>query len=241
MLIDTYVLAHQEEPMIEYFMRHYSQFSQVYLMEGHSTDKTVEIALKHGAIHYPVDSENTVNDEIWTSLKNNCWKKSKADWVIVCDVDEFVLHPDGISTLLYFLKETKKSIFMPRLWNMFSDTFPTTKGQIYEDVQYGVEGGAKMNIFRPMDIAEINYGVGCHRASPVDKDGRSIKPDTSSPLMTLHMSHLSVEYTIKRRRYLYSRLSEINKKMGWGFHLDCSEEQLREYMKNEMTALIKVL
>jgi glycosyltransferase involved in cell wall biosynthesis len=237
MNIETYVLAHQEEPMIGYFMRHYSQFSQVILMEGHSTDNTVSIAKHFGAKHMPVDSNNEINDDIWTKLKNNCWKGSKADWVIICDVDEFMLHPLGVLELLDYLQFTRYNIFLPRLFNMFTDNFPTTNGQIYDEVKYGREGGAKMNIFKPNEIKEINYTVGCHHARP---EG-DVRLDINSPLMTLHMSHLSVDYTVRRRKYMFNRLSEVNKKMGWGYHLAAPEEEVRDYMQKEMTALIKVI
>jgi glycosyltransferase involved in cell wall biosynthesis len=237
MNIETFVLAHQEEKMITYFMRYYSQFSQVILMEGHSTDRTVEIAKHFGAKHMIVDSENKVNDDIWTKLKNNCWKESKADWVIICDIDEFVLHPLGVPSFLELLETTNYTVFLPRLFNMFSDEFPTTQGQIYDQIQYGKEGGAKMNLFRPDQISEINFTVGCHHARP---EG-NVRLDITSPLMTLHMSHLSADYTIARRAYLFNRLSDVNKKMGWGYHLNASAEEIRDYMAKEMTALIKVI
>lgn len=237
MKIDTFVLAHQEEKMIGYFMRHYSLFSQVYLMEGHSTDRTVEIAKSYGAIRIPVDSQNEVNDEIWTSLKNNCWKQSTADWVIVCDTDEFVVHPEGITHLLQFLNNTDATVLLPRLFNMFSGNFPITNGQIYEEVKHGREGGAKMNVFRPSQIKEINYRVGCHHAEPTG----NVKLDINSPLITLHMRHLSEEYVIARNHYLSSRLSDINKKMGWGFHVSATDDEVCTYMRNEMTSLIKVI
>lgn len=233
MNIETYCLAHQEERIMDYFMKHYSRFSQVILMEGHSTDRTVQIAKSYGAIHMEVDSNNEVNDDIWTNLKNNCWKNSKADWVIICDADEFVVHPD----LPGYLEQTKSTIFLPRLFNMFSENFPTTKGQIYDEVQFGREGGAKMNVFKPSEIREINYSVGCHHARP---EGNVIL-DINSPIMTLHMRHLSRQYVIDKNRYLHARLSETNKKHGWGYHLAAPPEEVIRYFNNEMSALIKVI
>lgn len=231
MKIEVFCLAHQEEKILPYFMKHYTQFADVTLMEGHSTDRTVEIAESYGAKIWKVDSNNEVNDDIWTNLKNNCWKESKADWVIICDADEFVWHPN----LPKFLEETDFTILLPRLFNMFSDEFPTTTGQIYDEVKHGKEGGAKMNIFRPSEIEEINYSVGCHYARPVG----NVKLGVTSEVLTLHMRHLSAQYVIDKNAYLFKRLSEVNKSRGWGYHLGSTPEEVRKYMHNEMTQLIK--
>ena len=219
-----------------YFMRHYSAFSQVILMEGHSTDRTVEIAKSFGAIHMEVDTNNQVNDEIYLKLKNNIWKESKADWVIICDADEFVYH----SNLKAYLKKTKSIVFMPRLFNMYSEFFPSKDGQIYDEIQYGKEGGAKMNLFRPSELAEINYAIGCHHASPVGKNGVII-PDLISPIITMHMRHLSRKYIIERNKYYFGRLSDVNKKYGWGYHLGATEEEINRHFNNELTQVIKVI
>ena len=236
MKIETYCLAHQEAKIMPYFMKHYTKFSKVILMEGHSTDKTVEIATDWGAEIRNVDSENTINDQLWLDIKNNCWKDSKADWVIVCDADEFVYHPD----LMEYLKMSSEVLYMPRLFNMMSDHYPTTEGQIYDEIQYGKEGGAKMNLFKPSALREINYAIGCHHANPMSYAG-AITPCVNSEILTLHMRHLGRKETIEKNRYLYSRLSEVNKKFGWGYHLGASQEEYNRWFNNEMTATIKVI
>jgi glycosyltransferase involved in cell wall biosynthesis len=237
MKIEVYCLAHQEAKIMPYFMKHYAQFAKVILLEGHSTDKTVDIALEWGAEIRKVDSNNEVNDEIWLQIKNNCWKDSKADWVIVCDADEFVYSRN----LLKILSKTDSVVFLPRLFNMMSEVFPETRSQIYDEIQYGKEGGAKMNLFRPDCVGEINYAIGCHYADPVDKNGNKISPNVTSEILTLHMRHLSRAYTLEKNRYLYSRLSEVNKKHNWGYHLGASEEEYNRWFNNEMAQLIKVI
>jgi glycosyltransferase involved in cell wall biosynthesis len=237
MKIETYILAHQEEKIIGYTMKHYTQFSDVILMEGHSTDRTVEIAQHYGAKIMKVDTNNQVNDEVYLQLKNNVWKESKADWVIIADCDEFVYLPN----LKVYLENTLAQVIMPRLFNMMSETFPTTKGQIYEEIQYGREGGAKINLFNPSFVKEINYAIGCHHADPIDKFGYKIAPDVQSPILTFHMRHLSRQYTMDKNKYLYSRLSDINKLHNWGYHLAATNEEYNRWFNNEMTALIKVI
>jgi glycosyltransferase involved in cell wall biosynthesis len=233
MKIETYILAHQEEKMIAYTMRHYTQFSDVILMEGHSTDRTVEIAESFGARIMKVDTHNEVNDAIYLEIKNNCWKGSKADWVIIVDTDEFVFHPN----LIEYLKSTDSTIFRPRLFNMYSEEFPTTEGQIYDEVKYGVDGGGKTNLFRPDQITEINYLPGCHNARP---EGNVIL-NIHSDIYTLHFKNLSRQYVIERNAYLFNRLSEVNKHYKWGCHVGKGAEAVNKDFDDVQEQLIKVI
>ena len=153
MKIEVYALTNNEEQIMPYFMRHYTQFAHVILLENNSTDRTVEIAQSMGAEIWKYDVPDEINDQWYLDVKNNCWKNSKADWVIIGDADEFVYHPH----IIEYLERTDATIFLPRLWNMFSEKFPTTTGQIYEEVTGGRPGGPKMNLFRPSEIKEINY------------------------------------------------------------------------------------
>jgi len=215
MLIETYILAHNEERRMAYCMRHYSQFSQVIILENNSTDRQCEIAESMGARIWSFDVPDVIDNQWYMNIKGSCWKGSKADWVIIADADEFVYHPDLIS----ILEKTKATIFQPQLFNMFCEKFPTTTGQIYEEVTLGVEGGGKRNIFRPDQIEEINYEPGCHMAHPT---GNVIFG--TEDIKTLHFRGLGKEFMIERNRYASARRSENDKKNGWAIHYTAPEE-----------------
>jgi hypothetical protein len=148
MNIEIYALCHQEAKMIPYFMRHYNQYGKVFLFEGHSTDGSKELAESLGATIIPIDTGNEIRDDIFTDLKNNYWKNSKADWVIMCDMDEFVYHPNFIE----YLKTLECTIVYPLWYEMFSDVFPTTQGQIYEEINMGAITASKYCLFKPTEI-----------------------------------------------------------------------------------------
>lgn len=234
MKIEVYTLANNEERMMPYFMRHYRQFADVIIYNNNSTDRTVEIAQSMGAtvINCMVTDEY---DEQWmTNTRNNCWKESKADWVIVCDVDEFVYH----QTISKVLEQTESTIFLPRFFNMFSETFPITEGQIYEEIFEGREANSsKMNLFKPSEITDINFTVGCHEARP---EG-NVKLNINSEIITLHMRHLSREYVSERNALTFSRMSELNKKRGWGTHFGATPEAVDVYMNEQMSNLMKIV
>jgi len=216
-MIETFVLCNNEERLIPYVCRHYLQFSKVILLESNSTDRTVEIATQMGAEVWRYDVPDEINDQWFLKLKNNCWKESRADWVIIVDADEFVYHPQ----IEIALKRSPFPIIQPRFYNMYSEMFPTTEGQIYEEVTKGVEQvapKAKMNIFKP-SIKEINYFPGCHEAFP------TARVNNESGIMTLHMRNLGKEFVVERNLRAQKRNSQLNKDNGWGTHVDWPEEE----------------
>jgi hypothetical protein len=233
MNIEIYALCHQEAKIIPYFMRHYNQYGQVYLYEGHSTDESAELARSLGAIIVPLNTNNQVDDYIFTNIKSNCWKESKADWVIICDMDEFLYHPNFVE----YLGTIKETIILPRTFEMIADLYPTTSGQIYDEVRFGFETTKKMFMFQPMELTDISYGIGCHTAQP---EGNVIINKTSE-IICMHMRHLSLEYIIQRNTYTYSRMSEINKKNGWGWHTNLPPSAVQDFFNSSRQNIIKVI
>jgi hypothetical protein len=153
--------------------------------------------------------------------------------VIVTDVDEFVYHPN----LVWALKRTKETVILPRMFNMYSDALPTTSGQIYDEIQYGVEFNSKMCLFRPAEITDMNYEPGCHFARP---EG-NFRLDFKSPIINMHFKNLSLEYVINRNAYLYSRNSQVNRDNNWNWHVDMTAEETARQFEIAKTRLIKVV
>src|SRR5690606_14672161 len=40
------------------------------------------------------DSGGMSSNERYLDIKNHCWKGSLSDWIVICDVDELIYHPD---------------------------------------------------------------------------------------------------------------------------------------------------
>jgi len=219
--------------MLPYFLRHYSQFADVTIYDNYSTDNSVKIIEEWGGKVVKYDSGNQIRDDLYVQVKNNCWKDSKADWVIVGDCDEFVYHPE----LIKRLETIKETFVVPRLFNMVSENFPSGDGQIYDEIKTGVWGGAKMNLFRPSEIKEVNFDVGCHYARPTG----NVEYNFISDIMTLHYKNLSAEYVYERSRLFASRLSDINKRYKWGYHYNFPMEEIRKNLDNDLKRLIKIL
>ena len=214
MTIEVYAICYNEEALLPYFLRHYESFAdRIIIYDNYSTDHSPEICAAHPKVEVrKYNTGNEIRDDIYLQIKNNCWKNSKADWVIVCDIDELVYRMN----IHHALKATWATVIAPALFNMYSDEFPTTPGQIWQQVTLGVPGGAKLNLFRPDQITEINYDPGCHVAHP--EGNVIIDKEEDQAFKTLHMRFLSKEWVIARNELSRQRLSKLNKEMGWGIH-----------------------
>lgn len=236
MRIEVHALLCNEARMIPYFMLHYSQFAEVFFYESNSSDGSREIATILGANVIDLPCDYKINENAFTHMKNNCWKNSKADWVITADTDEFVYHPDIVS----LLKRSKHTIIQPQEWRMISRSFPTINGQIYDEIKYGfpgVSGYGKMNIFRPDQIRDMNYAAGCHSCNPVG----NVRIDRKTEIKTLHFHDAGLQYRLERNRYVAGRISDINIQMGWGIHHTWPEEKMINDFEENMKKAVRII
>ncbi len=237
MTIEVHALLHNEAKMLPYFVRHYRTFADnIIFYESNSTDGSPEIAEKLGCIVLEIPGNNNqINERLFCSIKNNCWKSSEADWVFIGDLDEFAYHPN----IKKILQETEYNAFWPKEIHMMAREFPTTEGQIYDEVKAGFEGSPgynKLNLFKPKAFKEINYGPGCHACSPVG----NIRLAPETDIVTLHFHWIGLEYRIERNKYVASRISDENKKYGWGVHNMLPEETMRQNFEESWAKCRKI-
>lgn len=222
MKIDVFTLCYNEEILMPYFLRHYLSFCDtITIYDNGSTDHSIEIAKQNRKVRVlPFSSDNSFCDDINRDIKNNCWKDSKADWVIVVDFDEFVYLIPGDNRMY------DSTIIEPCWWDMISDKLPSTKGQIYEEINQGrILPQSKVVMFCPSEIKEINYEVGAHVCHPIG----NVQLLNTPLISILHYKMISLDYYLSRTSLLASRLSELNKKEGWGFHYNFDREQIVQY------------
>jgi len=198
MKIWAYAICWNEAKMLPYYLRHYSQFCEkIIIYDNGSNDGSQQIIRNHPKAELRTyDTGGKIKDEVYLQIKNNCWKesRSKADWVIVGDIDEIVYHSDLPKFL--DIAGNVHSIFTPGGINMVADKFPTTTGQIYEEVKTGTlhPGSCKPMIFDPNRVTEIAFDPGCHSASKNKSLARcgigsiSIQPSTSLLLKCFTLS-----------------------------------------------------
>lgn len=234
-MIEIHALCHQEAKIIPFFMRHYTQYGQVILYEGHSTDGSRDLARSLGATVIDFDTDNQVRDDLFTELKNTCWKGSTADWVMVVDMDEFIYHPD----MIQFLKTINESVIVPAYFEMLHDEFPKVEPsqQLYDVVQMGFPIKPKISVFKPRKIKNTNYGAGMHDALP-EGDVSILK---NSGVMCFHMRHLGIDNVARRNAYLWGRQSQQNLDNRWGWHVSIPKEEIQKYFDDHRRDCVNVM
>lgn len=186
------------------------------LYDDGSTDGSLELLSSYANVAIQPFA-NDGNSFVLSSQKfaNQAWKKSrgKADWVIICNIDEHLYHPN----LLGYLKHCHSqdiTVIPTQGYQMISETFPTTEGRLCDVIIRGMPWKQmdKLAIFNPNAIEEINYAVGRHAASP---EGQVIYPKTTS-VKLLHYKYLGLDYLLERHAELKTGLKAQDIKMRWG-------------------------
>lgn len=239
-IIHYYALCWNEEKMLPFMFDYYKQFVDRFtLYDNYSDDSSESIILSQPNAHikkFSMDGE--INDYIYQDIKNNCWKQSrgKADYVIVCDTDEFIYHSD-IHQAITQLKCDKYSIVKPYGYNMYSTNYPVYDSQhlLTDQVKRGIRVPMfdKCILFDPHAIVEINYKPGAHECHPWGR----VKKYRNEDIKLLHYKNIGLEQLLERNRAYASRLSKENTEKGYGAEY-LKKEQLiiQEFTENEQKA-----
>jgi|688.fasta_scaffold273888_2 hypothetical protein len=162
MKVEIFSIMKNEELMLPFYLKHYQdRFSDctINVYDNGSTDNSIQIC-KDASCNigiFPVYTEELLKD--W---KNNIWKNSDADWIIVCDIDELL---DISMTDLLSLQEDV-NVIKTQGYNMIDVTHDDLP---IEQLTYGApsEGYSKLVMFKNKSISEINYLAGAHVANPL--------------------------------------------------------------------------
>lgn len=234
-MVTVHLITYNEELMIEFFVKHYRKLFPncvIKVYDNYSTDETVKIAENLGCQINYYDSNNKLSDSKFLEIKNNCWKDSETDWVVVCDCDELISITEE-----ELINESNNGVTLFKFdaYNMVNteDTLNLDKMTLgFRDSIWD-----KTLLFNKSKINDINYQPGCHVCGPSGE----VKYSTNIYKM-LHYKYLGVEYTVSRYKMFADRLSDENKRMGWSYHYAENEAKLRRYY-SEMNSrgLIKLI
>lgn len=219
MVIEAHILCYNELLIMPHTIRYYKQFcSKITVHDNYSTDGTPEYLQKHHPdVHISqYYTHNKLNDLAYLKIKNNCWKNSQADYVIIVDADEFLYHENMVSLLK---KLINNKIILPGVhgYNMYSENIPDQDICITKQIKKGVRANNfdKQCIFDPKQIIEINYLPGAHTCKP--KLNNFVENNLFLPFFKLlHYKYINREYLLQKHAIYANRLSDANKLMGFG-------------------------
>ena len=233
-MITIYTMAYNEGVFLQFMIDHYrSRFPncKIVLHDNYSTDNTNEIAQKNNCEIIMYDTNSKVDDQQLFILKNNCWRSAKTDWVLVCDVDELL---DINEEQLKFEEMNGNTIIGSIGYNMVNmeDNFD------FENIKFGSRCSPydKKYLFNKRFIQDINYSHGAHSCNP------SGVVKSSGVLYKLyHHNGYNIDYMVERHALTAERISDFNKKNGWGLQYLASPKEKREAMLNARAHVIKVI
>lgn len=220
-IIHYYTICWNEEKMLPFVFQYYEKIvDKFFIYDNFSNDKTESIVKAHNNTHIiKFGQEGVLSDLDYLKIKNQVWKNSrgKADFVIVCDVDEF-LYSENLYNFIQKIYKEKYTLIKPHGYDMYSEVYPqyderkcicniVKRGKRYELFD-------KCILFDPHRIVEINYTPGCHTCNPKG----SIKIYNEPRIKLLHYKWLSLQYVINRHHLYQQRLSKENIEKGWGTH-----------------------
>lgn len=210
MLVHIFTIVWNEELILPHFFKHYRRcFKNVKftVYDNMSTDNTRKIVLEHGAELLDYDTKGEIRSDLQIPLKNNCWKSSDADWIIVCDVDEWLDCNDE------FIERTDCTIVKAKGYNMIGLSYNLDK------IRRGTghHWYNKCILFKKSAIEEINYAHGSHKCKPT---GNVVY--NAEQILLYHMKYFHPLYYINRQRMMARRVSDYNKKNKLSYHYTTS-------------------
>lgn len=220
MKIHLHFPTKNEERILPYFFRHYDQYVERYFAYymKESTDKTLEI-LKSNPKVTIIELSMPLKDNILLSkIRNDFWQKksiaSNCDWIIVCDNDEFLYHPNFLEVLEKYDNEGINFVKTDG-YQMYSDKFIETNKQIYDVIKKGVkaENYSKCSLFKPGIIP--NYSYGCHLSAPTPKE--KVKMNQERDIKLLHYKIFGKEF-VKKCMDRQKELSDFDRALGLGVY-----------------------
>lgn len=230
-------MAYNEELMLPYFFKHYKSCfptADFVFYNNHSTDNSKQIAINNRCEVIEWNTDGVIDDEKMKDLKNNSWKATKyKGWILWADPDEL------LNINEQQLQEEEKlgsNIIRSCGYNMIN----MNNDNDIDNIKFGVREKMydKAYLFNAKYILEIFYNHGAHQHSPVAMN--EIKySEKEYPLY--HYKYISPEFIIQRTEYTYKRLSEINKKMGWGTQWHINKQQIRDNFAEQRRKAIKVI
>lgn len=230
MKIEAFIIMYNEREILPMVIRHYQKFcGKITFFDNFSTDDSQLIAESMGCDVKKFGKKGELSDQAYLDVKNQCWKNSDADWVIVCDCDEVLFINENMNQRLARIRFEEKTIIKTQGWQIYSNEMP--KEDLLEiTTGYKFDNYSKSIIFNPKAIKEINYKPGCHICHPF---GDVVYSDET--FYILHYRTIGgVDRQIKRYKEYCRRMSIQNRRMGWGSHYWDKETILRKEWKERL-------
>lgn len=226
--LTVYSFNYNEEIMLPFFLKHYSSIAKkIVIYDNQSTDSSLQILKDWKDCEIEIreyDTNDKLDNQTLINIKNECWKNADTEYVVVCDLDEFLYHSNLND---YIKKNSDADIFNIQGYNMIGNEIPENNLEyLYNIIKCGVSdiNFSKNIFFKKTNMIQSNYGPGAH-SNNFKGHKRLIKTDDE--LKLLHYKWLSCQYVIDKHKMLKNRRSENDIRQAWGFHYENGEDIIK--------------
>lgn len=199
-----------------------------------SDDNTEQICKENNVEFIQFDTNGKMDEKTLIELRNNNWKNSEANYIIVCDSDELVDITE--KELLDNLENPSWTVSKCKGVELFGND------KFFKDAYYGVysEGYSKKVLFLKDAIESMNFEAGSHKANPTPNLGFGVIYNENPPKL-YHTKWQDFEEGITRQNMIKNKgVSEDSKKKGWNFHYNLSDNIHKDYWQNGFNNRIKI-
>ena len=195
--VHVYSVMRNEARLLPYFLRHYETVAErIFVWDDQTDDGTTEMLKDHPLVtllplkHHGADDVYYVK-YLWPQYVEH--SRGVADWVLCVDADEFAYHPTLAERLAQLREEGVRRVRLDG-YTMYSPVFPTTTGQIYEEVQHGWldKWSTKTVLFDP--ALKMSWTPGRHFCIPQ----RTVPTVKDSGINLLHFRYMGPDYFLAR-------------------------------------------
>jgi hypothetical protein len=186
-----------------------------------SNDGSQLIARLRGCTVRAFNTRGQFDDYHHKFLRNECWKHIKNEWIIVCDMDEWLC-----VTLDELIEEDRKGTTLLKVkgYDMIGDSKDENLGDInLHTLMTGnySESENKPICFKAGPIREMFYEIGGHRAFP---EGQIVTSEREYILK--HMNYLGLPFKLMRNKIRFDRSHRAREVHGLCFGYTTSNDEL---------------
>ena len=226
MTTTVYTFCWNEIFLLPHFFKNYEWADKIIVYDNCSDDGSRDFIESHpkGELR-SFDSGGASSEQQRIDIKNDCWKGDTSDWVVVCDIDEFLIDHEKLEDYV-----GKDVVFDCKTWQMVSEEIPEDFDTV--TLKYHFPPWDNKAICFSPRIEEINFGPGSHKCRPKPK-----KIVVKDVMEYKHFAALSPDYLINRWKRLSKRrllaMGEVEK--GWGSYYHAPEDVIRQEFRRRLS------
>jgi hypothetical protein len=235
--VEIFLFCYNESIIIRQTIEHYKRLlprCSITILDNKSNDGCTNIARQLGCKIVPFDTQNQLNDNIHTVMRNQHWKKFRNKWIIFADMDEWLYINEH-----ELLEEDRKgtTILQVRGYNIFGDskTADCSDVDLHRLSSARLAGGHNKKVcFKAGQITEMNFSDGGHHCDPKGNVKYSDKE-----YILVHMDYLGLPYKLHKQSIRFAR-SHQNRARGLGTHYAIPDEEYIKDHQNTITNCIDI-